>query len=226
MLVVIPARGQSKRIPGKALKELAGKPLIVWAIDRARATGYRCLVATEDKEIVRCVAGLGVDVWIRDPATATDDAPDYSWAKELRTRFPTIDRFAVCRITSPFLRLTTHLRPMLNTLNAGGYTSIRCVTPVSQHPCKMWRRTQTVRGVPVMAGKRKDRTPYHSAPTQTLPNVYVQTAGLEITRRTTLRYSLAGNRVAIHVVTGPAALDINTPEDWARAEEIAKTWTL
>jgi CMP-N-acetylneuraminic acid synthetase len=94
------------------------------------------------------------------------------------------------------------------------------VTPVSQHPAKMW----TVDG-PVMEGARDDRTPWHSCPTQTLPPVYVQTAGLEVTTPETLAHSLAGHRVGIHIITGPEALDINTPEDWARAEEIAKTWT-
>jgi GTP:adenosylcobinamide-phosphate guanylyltransferase len=54
----------------------------------------------------------------------------------------------------------------------------------------------------------------------------VQTAGLEIIRRSTLESgSLTGDRLLPLFLEGPEALDINTPDDWARAEEIAKTWT-
>lgn len=51
VLCVIPARGGSKRIPGKNLKILAGKPLIQWTIEAVNETGYYWVVSTEDAEI-------------------------------------------------------------------------------------------------------------------------------------------------------------------------------
>lgn len=222
MLVVIPARGGSKRIPDKALKLLGGKTLLQWAIDRAMASGYTFILATEDETIV-AAATSDCPVWWRDPATATDDAPDYSWVKELPARYPEHEQFAILRITSPFLS-PLRIRHALDLLTSGRYSSVRCVTPAPCHPGKMW--TQDAHGVghPVMVGCRDDGTPYHSAPTQTLPPVYLQTAGLEVTTRETLRTSLAGERVGLLEVTGAEALDLNTMDDWAKAEEIAWTY--
>lgn len=48
-LAIIPARGGSKGIPRKNLKDLAGKPLLVWTIEQALATpGLDVYVSTED----------------------------------------------------------------------------------------------------------------------------------------------------------------------------------
>ena len=62
-LAIIPARGGSKGIPRKNLKDLAGKPLLAWTIEQALATpGLDVYVSTEDAEIaaVSRTAGAGV----------------------------------------------------------------------------------------------------------------------------------------------------------------------
>ena len=224
MLVVIPARGGSRRIPHKALKLLGGRPLLDWAIDRARASGCAYVVASEDTEILCHAVSQGVEVWRRDPPTATDDAPDYSWARLLPVRYPEHGTFAILRITSPFLG-PEQIQAAHHHLMGGHYSSVRCVTATPCHPAKMWTIDEHGIGHPVMHGHRPDGTPYHSAPTQTLPQVYLQTAGLEVTTRDTLRMTLAGGKIGLYEVSGPAALDLNTLDDWARAEEMAKTWT-
>ena len=224
MLVVIPARGGSKRIPNKALKLLGQRTLLQWAINRAQASGLAFVVASEDDAILQKAKDLGADLFVRDSSTATDGAPDYAWARELPGRYPEHGTFAILRITSPFLG-QSHIHLAHKRLVDGRYTSVRCVTAAPCHPAKMW--TVDARGIghPVMRGHREDGTPYHSAPTQTLPQVYLQTAGLEITTRDTLRRTLAGGKVGLYEVYGPAALDLNTLDDWAKAEEIAQTWT-
>ena len=61
-LAIIPARGGSKGIPRKNLKDLAGKPLLAWTIEQALATpGLDVYVSTEDAEIaaVSRTAGAG-----------------------------------------------------------------------------------------------------------------------------------------------------------------------
>ena len=61
-LIVIPARWQSSRLPGKPLRNLAGKPLIQWVIEAAlkvpNADGI--LVATDNKLVAACADELGV----------------------------------------------------------------------------------------------------------------------------------------------------------------------
>jgi 3-deoxy-manno-octulosonate cytidylyltransferase (CMP-KDO synthetase) len=75
-VAVIPARYSSTRLPGKPLLEIAGKPLIIWVAERARAasTISRTIVATDDPRIVDAVNAAGFDAVITrtDHATGTD----------------------------------------------------------------------------------------------------------------------------------------------------------
>jgi len=75
-VAVIPARYGATRLPGKPLLEIAGKPLIVWVAERARAasTISRTIVATDDTRIVDAVNAAGFDAVITraDHATGTD----------------------------------------------------------------------------------------------------------------------------------------------------------
>jgi 3-deoxy-manno-octulosonate cytidylyltransferase (CMP-KDO synthetase) len=63
-VAIIPARYQSVRLPGKALRELAGKPMICWVVERALAARNidRTIVATDDERIVDVVADAGYEV--------------------------------------------------------------------------------------------------------------------------------------------------------------------
>jgi 3-deoxy-manno-octulosonate cytidylyltransferase (CMP-KDO synthetase) len=61
--VVIPARYDSSRLPGKALLPLAGKPMLQWVHERARACGAaEVCVATDDERIAVAARGFGADV--------------------------------------------------------------------------------------------------------------------------------------------------------------------
>lgn len=61
--VVIPARYASSRLPGKALRELAGKPMIAYAWEAARASAAKkVLVATDDRRIAAACERFGADV--------------------------------------------------------------------------------------------------------------------------------------------------------------------
>ena len=58
--VVIPARMRSTRLPGKMLADVAGKPLVVWAVERAIASGAdEVIVATDHSDIADAVASHG-----------------------------------------------------------------------------------------------------------------------------------------------------------------------
>lgn len=74
-VAVIPARGGSKRILRKNIREFAGKPLIAYSIDAARASGVFdiILVSTDDEEIADVAREHGVtDIIIRPPELAND----------------------------------------------------------------------------------------------------------------------------------------------------------
>jgi 3-deoxy-manno-octulosonate cytidylyltransferase (CMP-KDO synthetase) len=59
-IVVIPARMRSTRLPGKMLADVAGRPLVAWAAERARESGAsRVAIATDHADIARAVEALG-----------------------------------------------------------------------------------------------------------------------------------------------------------------------
>lgn len=74
-VAVIPARGGSKRIPRKNIRDFAGKPMIAWSIDVARASGAfdAVIVSTDDADIASVARGLGADVPFIRPAELSDD---------------------------------------------------------------------------------------------------------------------------------------------------------
>jgi CMP-N,N'-diacetyllegionaminic acid synthase len=77
-LAVVPARGGSKRVPKKNIREVAGRPLLSWTIDHVRqcATPMRLLVSTDDPEIREVALREGAEVPELRPAhLATDDSP-------------------------------------------------------------------------------------------------------------------------------------------------------
>ncbi len=79
-LVIIPARGGSKGIPYKNIKQLQGRPLIYYTIDAARCItddAHIC-ISTDDNKIIKTVEDYGISVPFKRPdALATDTAGTY-----------------------------------------------------------------------------------------------------------------------------------------------------
>lgn len=75
ILAIIPARGGSKGIPGKNIKELAGRPLIAYTIDAALESKYvnRVVVSTENDKIADVAASLSAEVLPRPMELAQDE---------------------------------------------------------------------------------------------------------------------------------------------------------
>lgn len=79
-LVVIPARGGSKGIPGKNIKSFLGKPLIYYTIEVAKALfdDVDICVTTDSEEIKQCVEKIGLDIpFLRPEYLATDEMGTY-----------------------------------------------------------------------------------------------------------------------------------------------------
>ena len=77
-IAIIPARGGSKRIPRKNIKQFAGKPMIAHAITAAKASGLfgHVIVSTEDEEISRIANEWGAETpFVRPPELADDHTP-------------------------------------------------------------------------------------------------------------------------------------------------------
>ena len=74
-IAILPARGGSKRIPRKNIRSFCGKPMIAWPIAAARASGLfeRIVVSTDDEEIAETARDLGAEVPFIRPAELADD---------------------------------------------------------------------------------------------------------------------------------------------------------
>lgn len=74
-LIVIPARGGSKRIPRKNVRSFMGKPMIAWSIEAALAVDGidAVIVSTDDEEIAAVASHYGAEVPFRRPTDLADD---------------------------------------------------------------------------------------------------------------------------------------------------------
>jgi CMP-N-acetylneuraminic acid synthetase len=74
-IAIIPARGGSKRLPGKNLLEIAGKPLIAWTIEAALNSDIfdRVIVSTDSKEIADAASSFGAEIPFMRPAEISTD---------------------------------------------------------------------------------------------------------------------------------------------------------
>ena len=62
-VVVIPARFESSRLPGKVLADIHGKPMIQWVVEKAKLSGAKqVIVATDNDQVAAVVAGFGGEV--------------------------------------------------------------------------------------------------------------------------------------------------------------------
>ncbi|MBT7951836.1 MAG: pseudaminic acid cytidylyltransferase [Gammaproteobacteria bacterium] len=74
-IAIIPARGGSKRIPRKNIKEFCGKPMIAYAISASKASGLfdHIVVSTDDEEIAQIAKTLGAEIPFVRPAELAND---------------------------------------------------------------------------------------------------------------------------------------------------------
>ena len=203
-------------------------PLMAWTIKEAVASGVfdAVIAVVADEQYAAMAEKYGAWVPFRRPDyTVLDGSPDVEWVLwtlgRLREEFNRYDAFSILRVTSPF-RTAVHIREAWNKFrNAFGADSLRTVRPVNEHPGKMWVIRQD-RLLPLLSmGPPGDpeNPPWHSQPTQELFTCYIQTAGMEFgwSDRVLKTKTIAGSTVVPYVVDGPAALDINTFDDWDEA---------
>ena len=102
---ITPARGGSKSITRKNIKEIAGKPLIAWTIEAAKESEMidRYVVSTEDDEIAQIARGYGVEVFPRPAELATDEASTLSVLQHTIEQIP-CGIVVLLQATSPIRR--------------------------------------------------------------------------------------------------------------------------
>src|SRR5204862_1417570 len=183
-LGVIPARGGSRGVPRKNLRDLGGKPIVAWAIETARACPRidRVVVSTDDDEIGQVARRHGADVpFLRPPELARDETPDrpvydhaVAWLAENAGYRP--DVVVWLRPTAP-LRESRDIAEALDLLEGTGCDSVRSVCAAEHHPYWMMR-LEGDRLRPLL--DQHDATTFHQR--QLLPPVYRLNGAVDVVR--------------------------------------------
>ena len=223
-VAVITARGGSKRIPRKNIKQFMGKPMIAWPIEAAKASGLfsRIVVSTDDAEIADVARSYGADVPFLRPATLADDhtptAPVLAHALRWLEEHGNLPQFACCIYpTAPFLRPDDLVRGHRMMLDAGAPPCALSVTTFDFPILRAFKRCDD--------GSVTFNWPeYAMQRSQDLPE-FLHDAGqfywVDVQR------FLAGG-VLLMPGAQPVVLprsrvqDLDTPEDWAVAENMAR----
>jgi N-acylneuraminate cytidylyltransferase len=227
-LGLIPARAGSKRVPKKNIKMLAGRPLIAYAISAAWQSGVfsRVIVSTDSPEIAKIALQYGAEVpFLRPAELAGDHSPDIEWVRHLLAELKKVGEeaecFSILRPVNPFRQPATIQRAWEHFLSDMKVDSIRAVEKCGQHPAKMWFVDKVKnRMEPVLKNPDKKGTPWHSKQYQSLPEIFVQNASLEIAWCDVplKKGTIAGNKIRPFLTENYEGFDINNLEDWIVAE--------
>ncbi|MSS44859.1 acylneuraminate cytidylyltransferase family protein [Cutibacterium sp. WCA-380-WT-3A] len=210
-LAIIPARGGSKGIPRKNLKDLAGKPLLIWTIEQALATpGLDVYVSTEDAEIAEVAKQAGAEV-IERPAELAQDStatePVVEHAIDVLTKQDqSPDQVMLLQATSP-LRLPHTLERALREFAISDADSMVGVVP---EPIFIWQKEPMVTAhYPYQnRPRRQDMTPDQLR--------YRETGSLYLTKTAIYQrdHNRLGGHIELFVMDPIEGIDIDTPHDF------------
>ena len=214
ILVVIPARGDSKRIHRKNVRLLADKPLIAHAIDIAKYSKYvdDIVVSSEDPEIVRIAEKFGAGIVRRSPNLAGDRIPldpvilDATVQKE-KQAFDEYDIVITIQATSPLLKSETLDRAIEKFDNY----NIDTVISVRGEKHFNWMFSESENRYYPLYSERVNQ--------EYLPTEFIETGGFFATRRHFLTpNSRMGNNVELMEISREESINITSYEDWWVAE--------
>lgn len=230
VVALVPARAGSRRVKLKNVRRLGDHPLVAYTIASALASGvFESVVVSTDSPVIAEVARhYGAEVpFLRPAEFAGERSPDIEWVEHalahLRDAGRAFDCFSILRPTSPFRRPETIRRAWSEFLAEAGVDSLRAVERCHEHPGKMW----IVRGrrmVPLLPMGPAEQ-PWHSSQYQSLPEVFVQNASLEIAHSRVVweTRTIAGHVLMPFLTDELDGFDINDPRDWRLAEELLRS---
>jgi len=227
-VAIIPARGGSKRIPRKNIKPFSGKPMIAWSIEAAINSGCfkRILVSTDDAEIAEVAKAAGAEVPFIRPAALADDQTGTQAVvchalKWLQEQNIAIELACCIYATAPFVLPEDLQRGMSLLL---GTPDKHYAFSVTSFPFPIQRAIRITADGGVeplqpecmpMRSQDLEET-YHDAGQfyWGRPDAYLK--GISVFSRQSIPIILPRHRVQ----------DIDTPEDWLRAEYMFRAMQL
>jgi len=217
-LAIVPARGGSKRIPGKNLIPLGGRPLLDYTAHAVRTA--RCLagavISTDDAGIARHAVALGLaNPAMRPVELAADNSPPGAAILHALRAYEAlhgpIDAVVLLQPTSPF-RTGEHVDEACALFANSGADTVTAVRPAHDHPYWTWRREgDEIRPFFGEAEMTTDRS--------RLPEALAENGAVYVVRRdVAIEGAVYGARVVPYLMDETASTDIDTPSDLAWAE--------
>jgi CMP-N,N'-diacetyllegionaminic acid synthase len=220
-VVLIPARGGSKGVPGKNIRTLGDKPLLHYTIEAARGVVDDSLiyVSSDDPEIIKCAESAGLSVpFVRPSELATDEAGTFDVIVHLlefvRKKNESVpDTLILLQPTSPF-RTSSHIKEALE-LYKGGIDMVVSVKETHSNPYFVLFE-ENEQGF-LCKSKSAD-----FIRRQDCPKVWEYNGAIYIIRVASLlqRQSLQFDKTVKYVMDDFSSHDIDTPFDWLVAESI------
>lgn len=221
ILAIIPARGGSKRLPGKNLRLLNGKPLIAWTIEAAIGISdiRELLVSTDDEAIASVARLVGAHVpWLRPAVLATDSATSVDVAIHALDRFEAdngrVSGVLLLQPTSPF-RTKDAIRAGIDLYLHNDRQPVLGVSPIRIDPSWTYR---------VVDGALSPFAGGQEPVAGRFPDVVVNGAFYLVSpEHLRTHRSFTGPRtIPLLFESEVESLDIDTPLDFALAECIAR----
>ncbi len=225
VLGIIPAREGSKRVAGKNIRSLAGKPLIQYTINAAQKAGclVDAIVSTDSEEIAELTRKVGGKApFLRPSEFATDKADDRSVIKHAvewyEQNVTSIDAICYLRPTAPFRTAETISR-VVEYFSRLGADSVRSVTRVEgvHHPYWMFKRDDNGVVEPAVPGASIEE--YYQS--QLLPPVFRLNGVVDVISKNIAldpSYPLYGRNMEMLELEESVSVDVDTEEDFKYCE--------
>lgn len=229
ILGLIPARGGSKGVPRKNIRPLAGKPLLAYTAEAALASTKltQVLLSTDDSEIAEVGRALGLAVpFLRPAELAQDDTPTLPVVQHavraLEAQGTTFDAVCLLQPTNP-LRTTSMIDDCIELLISSNADCAVTVLPVPPEFNPHWVYFRDSAGHLKLSTGESVPLPRR----QMLPPAYHRDGSVYVTRRSVLMQngSLYGEKIVGLVMKEEHSLNIDTQEDWVKAENRMKDLT-
>jgi pseudaminic acid cytidylyltransferase len=221
-IAIVPARGGSKRVPRKNIKEFSGRPMIAYAIVTACKSGLfeHVVVSTDDEEIARIARGWGAETPFTRPVELADDStgtvPVIAHAiQEMNAKGVHPDYVCCIYPCVPFLTCKD-LSAGLETLVSA---DVDFVYPVTEYPHPIQRAMRRTAG-----GKMEFLFPEHElSSTHTLEKTFHDTGQFYWGKaKAWLAHGRMHSDGLGMVIPKWRVVDIDTDDDWRRAELLFK----
>ena len=226
ILALIPARGGSKGVPGKNIKLLNGKPLLAYTAEVALKSTYfnEVIISTEDEQIIEVAKNLGIKVpFVRPMELAQDNTPTIDviihtlqWYENQNISF---DAVCLLQVTTPF-RTVEFLNKAIEKFIEKDSDSLVSVQKVPHEYNPHWTFEVNSKGNLKIATGESEIIKRR----QELPVAYHRDGSIYITKVKVLlqNKSLYGDTTAFVESDSESYVNIDTIEDWVKAEAIIK----